>query len=82
MTLRDYLGARVSLATARMTMVGPVVGISHFLRARSRVIFRSLRNYVAWLFIRKFSTVPATDTFCRSTFTAVSGLHSDITDYP
>jgi hypothetical protein len=30
---------------------------------RSRITFRSLCNSVAWLFIRKFSTVPATDTF-------------------
>jgi hypothetical protein len=63
MTLQNYLGAGVSLATGPMTVVHPVVGISHFLWARSRVVFRRLHNSVAWLFIRKFSTVPATDTF-------------------
>lgn len=51
------------VATIRMAVVHPVVGIAYFLWACSRVIFRSLRDSVTWFFIRKISRVPATDTF-------------------
>jgi hypothetical protein len=51
------------LATIRMAVVHPVVGIAHFLWACSRATFRSLRDSLTWLFIRKISRVPATDTF-------------------
>jgi hypothetical protein len=51
------------LATILMAVVHPVAGTAHFLWACSRVTFRSLRDSVTWLFIRKISRVPATDTF-------------------
>jgi hypothetical protein len=51
------------LATIRMAVAHPVAGIAHFLWACSRATFRSLRDTVTWLFIRKISRVPATDTF-------------------
>jgi hypothetical protein len=51
------------LAATRMVVVHPVASMAHFLWTFSSFVVRSLRDSVTWLFIRKYSRVPATDTF-------------------
>ena len=51
------------LAIVRILVVHPIAGTAHLTLACFRFAFRSLRDSVSWPLLRKYSRIPAVDTF-------------------